>query len=224
MGRTIPKFNLQETTLHCRKDSPAPYWQEAIVSVDATPIYTDGSKSEQGIVGGGYWFSQGKLGIRVGDRATVWDGEIAGLERGIQAARNRDWKVLLLTDSKAAIQATQKAGRTGRARTRALAALGSEIYTRTQQYGTDNVRMAWVKAHIGIPGNEEADAMAKSGTEKDTGGEITEGGLKQRNREVRKGNRVQAGYRCVTEWDRRTATTYTHLRTNRGNLLSWRKK
>ena len=65
--------------------------------------------------------------------------------------------------------------------------------------------------------------MAKSGTEKDTGGEITEGGLTQRNREVRKGNRIRTGNKCVTEWDRRTATTYTHLRTNRGNLLAWRK-
>ena len=79
--------------------------------------------------------------------------------------------------------------------------MGSEIHTRTQQYGTDNVKIAWVKSHISIPGNEEADAMAKSGTEKDTGGEITEGGLKQRNREVRKGNRVKIGYKCITQWD-----------------------
>ena len=74
-----------------------------------------------------------------------------------------------------------------------------------------------------MPGNEEAEAMAKSGKEKDPGGEVTEGGLKQRNREVRKGNRIKAGYKYITEWDRRTATTYTHLRTNRVNLLDWRK-
>ena len=158
-GKKIPKFNLQETLLNCSKESPAPYWQEAIASVDAIPIYTDGSKSETGVVGGRYWFSQGKLGIRVGERATVWDGEIAGLERGIKAAGNRDWKILLLTDSKAAIQATQKARRTGKARTRALAALGSEIHTRLNQYGPENVRIAWVKAHVGIPGNEEVDKL-----------------------------------------------------------------
>ena len=53
-GRNIAKFNLQEATLNCSKDSPAPYWQEASASIDATPIYTDGSKSELGIVGGGF--------------------------------------------------------------------------------------------------------------------------------------------------------------------------
>jgi len=126
-------------------------------------------------------------------------------------------------DSKVAIQATQKAGKTGRARTRALAALGTEIHTRNSLYGSNNVQIAWVKSHIGIPGNEEADEMARAGAAKDSGGEITEGGIKQRQKEVRKANRTKEGYRCVTDWDRKTATTYTHLRTNRGNLMVWRK-
>ena len=66
----------------------------------------------------------------MGPVATVWDGEIAGLERGIKAAGNRDWDILLLTDSKAAIEATKNAGIRGKARTRALAALGNEINKR----------------------------------------------------------------------------------------------
>ena len=40
----------------------------------------------------------GELGLRVGRVATVWDGEVAGLERGIQAAGSREWKIILLTD------------------------------------------------------------------------------------------------------------------------------
>ena len=58
--------------------------------VDAIPIYTDGSRAEDGIVGGGYYLLQGKLGVRVGKVATVWDREVAGLEKGILAAANRD--------------------------------------------------------------------------------------------------------------------------------------
>ena len=54
---------------------------------------------------------------------TVWDGEIAGLERGTKAAGNRDWDILLLTYSRAAIQATKNAVIRGKARTRALAGL-----------------------------------------------------------------------------------------------------
>ena len=65
-------------------------WAHAIRAVDAIPIYTDGSMAEDGTVGGGYYLSQGKLGVRVGKVATVWDGEVVGLERGIIAAPNRD--------------------------------------------------------------------------------------------------------------------------------------
>ena len=55
--------------------------------------------------------------------ATVWDGEIAGLERVTNGAGNRDWDILLLTDSRAAIQETKNVGTHGKARTRALAGL-----------------------------------------------------------------------------------------------------
>ena len=34
---------------------------------------------------------------------------------------------------------------------------------------------------------------------------------------------MRGGHLDVTKWDRHTASTYTQLRTNRGNLASWRK-
>ena len=55
----------------------------------------------------------------MGCLATVWDGEIAGLQRGFVAAGECE-KVLLLVDSKAAIQAVKVACYTGIARTQAL--------------------------------------------------------------------------------------------------------
>ena len=54
----------------------------------------------------------------IGNVATVWDGEIAGMAGGL--AKVRDKKVLILADSKAAIAAVKKAGRTGEARSRHL--------------------------------------------------------------------------------------------------------
>ena len=33
---------------------------------------------------------------------------------------------------------------------------------------------------------------------------------------------MDKGYLCVANWDRHSATTYAHLRTNKGNLQSWR--
>ena len=148
----------------------------------------------------------------------VWDGEIAGLERGAKAAGNRYWDILLLKDSRAAIQATQNAGIRRKARTRALAALGSEISTRQALYGCGNVKLGWVISHIGIVGNEEADAMAKMGAEKESGGEITEGEIRQRQKEMRKKMRERQEFLCIIKWDRKSATTYTYLRCKKGNL------
>ena len=79
-----------------------------------------------------------------------------------------------------------------------------------------------MKAHIGIMGNEGADNAAKEGTTKDTQGEITEGGLRQDLKELRKANRSEEGFLCVSGWDRHSATTYSQLRTGKGNLQSWK--
>ena len=104
-------------------------------------------------------------------------------------------RVLLLTDSKAAIQSIRKACLIGQARTRALGSLGPEIGRRTPLYGPEAAKIAWVKSHIGIPGNEGADEAAKAGAEKDPsyGGEVTEGGVKMNIREFRKVNRTELG-------------------------------
>ena len=177
--------------------------------VNAIPIYPDGSMAEDGTVGGGYYLSQGKLGVRVGKVATVWDGEVGGLEKGILAAANRDWKFLLLSDSKTTIHRIQNAGVSGMEGTRALARLGNDIKDRQESYGGDNTLIAWVKSHIGIKGNEEADEIVKFGSMKEKGGEIMEAGIRQVSKEKRKSKRNILGFLCVVGWDRQAATTYT---------------
>ncbi|KAF8453692.1 hypothetical protein BGX38DRAFT_1268492 [Terfezia claveryi] len=66
--------------------------------------------------------------------ATVWDGEIAGVRGALEAARKEE-KVLIITDSEAASFAI----------------------------GDEAVRFSWVKAHVGVFGNEQADRLAKQG-------------------------------------------------------------
>ena len=175
------------------------------------------------MVGGGYYLQQGQLGVRVGTRATVWDGEITGMKMGLRAADNTDEKVIILSDSKAAIQAVINAGRRGKARTRDLAHLGQQLRRRQDLYGQDNVAVGWVKAHVGIEGNERADEMAKMGAAKEGRDHVTEGGLRQWEKARGRENRVRIGHLDATKWDRHTASTYMQLRTNRGNLASWRK-
>lgn len=70
-GNTIPRFEVEEVDLGYSAASTKMARQFAIVQKDLLPIYTDGSKLESGIVGGRYYFGQGKLGIRVGLVATV---------------------------------------------------------------------------------------------------------------------------------------------------------
>ena len=98
--------------------------------------------------------------------ATVWDGEVAGMAEGLESlSRDGRTRVLILAGSKAAIAAVKKAGRTGTARSRHLQELVNEIGERVDVGGKGVVRLGWVKAHMGILGNEAADVCAKQTAE-----------------------------------------------------------
>ena len=77
----------------------------------------------------------------------------------LEAMKNTTEKprMAILTDSPAAIMSIKKAGRTGRANTRELRKVMEEIGRRKERFGDGATTFGWVKAHIGIPGNEEAD-------------------------------------------------------------------
>jgi len=77
----------------------------------------------------------------MGRLATVWDAEIVGMRGGIQMVLE-DHKILLLSDSQAAITAMRKAGKTGRARTAELKEVVGEVRKRQKNLGPDTVRFA----------------------------------------------------------------------------------
>ena len=97
-------------------------------------VYTDGCKDLDGIVGGAWWRSSGKFGARrLGTGATVWDGEVAGIEDGIRnCPRGPVW---ILSDSKAAIAAVVNVGRTGRASIGSLANAVARMVYRVRRRG-----------------------------------------------------------------------------------------
>ena len=87
--------------------------------------------------------------------------------------------------------------------------------------------VCWVRAHIGIRGNELADQHATFhshlGQIAGTGGTATEGGIRQLTKAARAESRSAPTYgkgRRVG-WKRRALAAYTWMRTGKGPQLQW---
>ena len=105
-------------------------------------MYSDGSR-EGDTTGAGWsgktWGGGSVEGSAwVGDRATVWDGEIRGVLGALRGAR-QERSILILADSQAAISAIRKASRTGTARTVDLASVLEEWKARETDGRTTSI-------------------------------------------------------------------------------------
>ena len=228
----MEKTEVPEVKLQAQADSKAEVWTEAINQAreycEAAGVYTDGSMNEDGTVGGGWYVEGGRKlgGVTLGKLATVWDGEVCGVRGALEDAPS-ETNVLILSDSQAAIAAVKKAGHSGKARTRDLKVVMSEIKERQTRLGPNAVSFGWVKAHNEVHGNEEADRLAKEATNSyPEDPQITEGGLKQAWRKMREEERrvKGTGMGRVVKWNRKARVAYVQCRTGKGNLQAWRHK
>ena len=123
--------------------------------------------------------------------------------------------------------AVGKAGKRGIARTRGLTDVVSLISNCEREFGAGAVSLAWVEAHVGVPGNERADLEARLAVEAGGGTAVTEGGIRAMVKEGQKKERVDKGFGMgrVMRWSSRLAVTaYSQLRTGKGRLAAWRHK
>ena len=112
--------------------------------------------------------------MAVGTIGVVWDGEVAGIRAALRMLPDED--AVVLSDSTAALASISDAGRTGKARSRDLGDVLDMVGARGAQGLT--TKFGWCKAHVGIAGNEEADAYAKAGCGGVSPPQMTEGGVR----------------------------------------------
>jgi len=104
-------------------------------------VDTDDSMDENGNVGAGWYVEGIRCKVGLGKAATVWDGEVVGVNGGLHPAPE-DHKILILSDSQAAISAVRNAGCIGRARTLDLKEAVDKARAREARLGPNAVRAA----------------------------------------------------------------------------------
>lgn len=123
-------------------------------------IFTDGSKSEVGTGAAMYADEpQHSTSLRLNEPATVFTAELSAIKMAIlHIASQPIGKYIVASDSLSSIQAiiTRKIS----ARTNQLIIdIVSNIYE--LHINGCNITLLWIPAHVGIPGNEQVDTIAK---------------------------------------------------------------
>ena len=120
---------------------------------------------------------------------------LSGMGRWRGFARRSQWPpevdMLVQSDSTAALQAVVRAACNGRGRTRDLVEVVDEV-GRGGQMGL-STQFVWVKAHVGIDGNERADLMVKVGYRESLLPQVTEGRVRAYRKGVSSRERAQQG-------------------------------
>ena len=131
--------------------------------------YTDGSKTEQG-VGAGYVLYRRKQfefyeSLKLPDHATVFQAEVMAINKCAEYLLKLENPkfVKILVDSQAALLALASSTVTSKLVLQTMGNLEALVATGCA------VRLAWVKAHVGLEGNELADEAAKLGAADDMG-------------------------------------------------------
>ncbi|GBN02977.1 Putative protein in type-1 retrotransposable element R1DM, partial [Araneus ventricosus] len=119
-------------------------------------VYTDGSKVD-GAVGFSVCILQGEIQHKIickklEPQNTVFQAELAALGEAVDWAIENKKKINIYTDSRSSIEALRSYG----SRSKFVISIKNKFWLAEGLVG-----LPWVKAHVGIPGNELADHFAK---------------------------------------------------------------
>ena len=134
-------------------------------------VYTDGSKTKQG-AGSGYIIMKGKdsviqtQSINLTGEASIFQAELIAIQEAAKyliSSENTDGLYIkFFSDSQAALQALKS----NQCKAQTVKDTHEALNTLAEQ--AKLVRLTWIKAHIGLAGNELADEYAKLGTVDDS--------------------------------------------------------
>ncbi len=134
---------------------------------DFVKIYTDGSKDpDSGKTGYGVYVQNAndKVHKRTSNNLSVYTTEMAAITIALAYAHGQEYSnrsIVILTDSYSSIQSIENNSSTRPDLLNAIHDLAHDIQVRGNK-----LVIEWVPAHIGIPGNEICDQLAKLALQK----------------------------------------------------------
>ena len=158
---TAPNERVQVWDLGVGAEAPLHHWMLTIGEVGEKVdevAYMDGSKAPSGIVGAGVVLYRESWYGTLPKESMVYDGEVEAIVEAI--CRSKADRLLVLTDCQSIVKAVDKATGDGLATGGAVGRIWSAAAGK-------EVALGWIKAHVGIPGNEAADVAAKRGAGRD---------------------------------------------------------
>ena len=140
---------------HSEEEIKAQFLEHDLVHKDEEKIYTDGSKSEDG-VGCAVVYDNSVYVAKLPDSASVFTAEMTAIVQALELACGSEAKQFVIySDSKSALDSLSRFNTF-----HPLIQKAQEwLFSISSRY--KSVRFCWVPAHVGIQGNEEADKEAR---------------------------------------------------------------
>ena len=129
---------------------------------ESTSVYTDGSKTDRG-VGWAAVFPTRTINGTLPRHASVFTAELTAINSALQLILERpETNFTIYTDSRSSLQAIKIIYPD-----QSLVLTTHSLLTRISSNHNQQVTFCWVPAHVGVAGNERADAAARDMTDQD---------------------------------------------------------